>query len=111
MQLRIATQLLAPAGRELRVRGHIQGERGRNVAPRRAKPTAALTEKYLERMASDRFVNWELFDDSWSDSKAPDLYAAVSRRSKPAQHWLERIRFPWGCGSAQRFSLRTETNV
>lgn len=73
------TRLLASTGQDLRVRGFVEGERGRNVAPRRGKPTPALTERYIEKMSSDRFVNWELFDDSWSNTKPPDLYVNLTK--------------------------------
>jgi hypothetical protein len=71
--------LLQATGCKLTCRGTIEGEKGKNVAPRKGPWSAALRDKWTAALGQDRFKAIELFDQAWGEGHHPDAFATIHK--------------------------------
>jgi hypothetical protein len=92
-------RLLEPAGCNISARGTIQTPKLKNVAPRRGAWSGALRDRFLESLRSGHFLDVELFDARWSNTRDPDVYASIHK------YW------DLGPGLAERTAVGAENSL
>jgi hypothetical protein len=70
---------LRVAGCPLKCRGLIEGERGRNLAPRKGDLGGKTIAAWKARLGDGRLKQFEIFDAAWSEEHFPAAYAAINK--------------------------------
>lgn len=71
--------ILLETGCKLACRGTVEGEKGKNVAPREAAWSSALAEKWAASLDKGRFKSIEFFDSAWAEGCHPIAYGALRK--------------------------------
>lgn len=84
--------LLEPYPCQLSCRGEIVDEDYRNIAPPEAALSAKTIERWLDAAGNGYFLNFEMFDDRWSDHEDALVYAGINKLwdANENGNWLER---------------------
>lgn len=70
---------------DLKCRGDIEDDAGKNWAPRASRHSLASVDKWAQKLEdrAGRFLQWELFDAVWLDARFPTTYASIVKRWWP----------------------------
>ena len=99
--------LLGLACPEVKARGRIIADKGKNVAPRKGRWSPALRDQYLEASARGRFEAVELFDPAWADDREPDAYGSIRKHWDYDPHGITE-RTDVGAENSVTVALRTD---
>jgi hypothetical protein len=75
----VVADVLSATGCKLAGRGWIEGEKGKNVAPRKGTWSAALGRQWAATLGKGRFKAIELFDREWREGNHPAAYGAIRK--------------------------------